>query len=235
MSLATISAQQNAALAAAATAAANPAASASAMPATTTARTTLAGNFDNFLKLLMTQLKNQDPTSPLDTNQFTTQLVQFSSVEQQINANANLTKLIELTQGEQVLQASALVGKHVAISADHIPLQGGTGEVDFNAATARPVAITITNDAGARVRDAVISANAGDNRWAWDGRNNAGNQMPDGSYRIAVIGANPDGTVAAQPFTVQGVATGMSRQGNNVSLRLGSQTADFSAVQQVLP
>src|SRR2546421_564140 len=68
----------------------------------------LSANFGDFLKLLMTQLRNQDPTSPLDTNQFTTELVQFASVEQQINTNSSLTQLIQLTQAGEVMQGSAM-------------------------------------------------------------------------------------------------------------------------------
>ena len=240
MNLASLSAQQSAALAkadgAAPTTATTPAGAtpAGATPAGS-ARTTLAGNFDSFLKLLMTQLKNQDPTSPLDTNQFTSQLVQFTSVEQQINANTHLAKLIELTQSDQVLQAASVVGKHVAVTADHIPLQDGAGQVNFTASAARPVAISITTDAGVKIRDVVIGANAGPNEWMWDGRNNAGTRVPDGSYRIAVIGANADGTVAAQAFTVQGTATGMSRQDNAIRLQMGAQAVEFSKVQQVMP
>ena len=65
--------------------------------------------------MLMTQLQNQDPTSPMDTNQFTTELVQFSSVEQQINTNTSLTQLIQLTQAGEVMQASAMTGKQVTV------------------------------------------------------------------------------------------------------------------------
>src|SRR5512135_1938062 len=81
-----------------------------APPAGNTALTSLSANFGDFLKLRMTQLQNQDPTSPLDTNQFTTELVQFSSVEQQINTNTSLTQLIQLTQAGEVMQASAMTG-----------------------------------------------------------------------------------------------------------------------------
>lgn len=235
MNIAALSAQQKAALTSASNGTAAVGATTATPQTTKAAQATLAGNFDNFLKLLMTQLKNQDPTSPLDTNQFTSQLVQFASVEQQINANTNLTQLIELTQGEQVLQASSLVGKHVVVKSEHIPLQNGTGQVNFASSVARPTAITITTEAGLKVRDAVIDAKAGENQWVWDGRNNAGTQVPDGSYRIAMIGANPDGTVATQVFAVQGIATGVSRQDNKVSLQMGAQIVPFSAVQQVLP
>lgn len=240
MSLASVASQQNSILAAA-NAAANTGAGTgapSASPAAQTASTagaTLAGNFNDFLKLLMTQLQNQDPTSPLDTNQFTSQLVQFASVEQQINANTNLTQLIQLTQGEQVLQASNLVGKQVIVQSDHIPLENGAGHVNFTASSAQPVAISIFSDAGTKIRDAVLTATPGANQWQWDGKNNAGTTVPDGSYRIAVIGANADGTTTALPFAVQAMATGVVRQNNAVQLQLGTQTADFSTVQQVLP
>ena len=105
MSIASVATQQS--TAAAATAASG---SAAASPAADPLAS-LSSNFNNFLSMLMTQLKNQDPTSPMDTNQFTSELVQFSSVEQQINTNTSLTQLIQLTQGGEVMQASAMTGK----------------------------------------------------------------------------------------------------------------------------
>ena len=104
---------------------------------------TLSGNFDDFLKLLMTQLQNQDPTNPTDVNQFTSELVQFASVEQQIDTNANLTKLIQLTQSGSVLQGSAMVGKQVELDGDHLSLQNGTAGLRFTTATAQPVKIAV--------------------------------------------------------------------------------------------
>src|ERR1700684_302085 len=77
----------------------------------TTAVCSLSDNFTNFLSLLMTQLQNQDPTSPLDSNQFTSELVQFTSVEQQISTNSDLTQLIQLTQASQMEQSASMIGK----------------------------------------------------------------------------------------------------------------------------
>ena len=102
MSLASVAAQQNS----------TSTASAAAQQTGSAALNSLSANFGDFLKLLMTQLQNQDPTSPLDTNQFTSELVQFSSVEQQINTNTSLTQLIQLTQAGEVMQASSMTGKH---------------------------------------------------------------------------------------------------------------------------
>jgi flagellar basal-body rod modification protein FlgD len=99
MSIASVAAQQGAANSATT-------ASGAATPASDPLGA-LSGNLNNFLSLLMTQLKNQDPTSPLDTNAFTSELVQFSSVEQQVKTNTSLTQLIQLTQAGEVMQSSA--------------------------------------------------------------------------------------------------------------------------------
>src|ERR1700761_9498284 len=108
-------------------------------PAATTPSTTaanplasLSSNFGDFLNLLMTQLQNQDPTSPLDANSFTSELVEFSSVAQQINTNSSLTQLIQLTQAEQVEQSSAILGKEVTVTFTQMALQGGSGSIQFN-------------------------------------------------------------------------------------------------------
>src|SRR5665213_245839 len=102
------------------------AAAASASPTTAQSANPLASlssNFGDFLSMLMTQLKNQDPTSPMDANSFTSELVQFSSVEQQINTNTSLTQLIQLTQAADVTQSSALLGKQVTVQSTQMPLQ----------------------------------------------------------------------------------------------------------------
>src|SRR5262252_7667572 len=82
----------------------------------TSAQKTLSGNFDTFLTLLTTQLKNQDPLSPMDSNQFTQQLVQFSQVEQQINSNKNLESLIALTKSQSATNAVSYLGKTLTMT-----------------------------------------------------------------------------------------------------------------------
>jgi flagellar basal-body rod modification protein FlgD len=222
MSLATVAAQQSAAQASTASATA------------TTAMGSLSGDFQSFLKLLMTQLQNQDPTSPLDTNQFTSQLVQFASVEQQINANTNLTQLITLTQSDQMMQSSSMVGRTVQLDADHMPLQGGKGALNFTAAAAGPVGIAVYTDSGAKVLDTTVAASAGSNNWIWDGKNSQGSTVADGSYRIAVTGTDATGATAGLPFTVYGTVSAVQKNGTSLQLQLGTQTAEFSTVQSVL-
>src|SRR5437016_6140561 len=108
----------------------------------------LSSNFGDFLRLLMTQLRNQDPTSPMDANKFTSELVQFSSVEQQINTNTNLTQLIQLTQAANVTQSSAILGRQVTVRSNQIPLQNGTATLNFTAPVAEPVSIAIQDTDG---------------------------------------------------------------------------------------
>lgn len=233
MSIASVATQQTST-----TAGANDATATSTSTSTTSSSgplSSLSANFGNFLKLLMTQLKNQDPTSPLDTNQFTTELVQFSSVEQQINTNSSLTQLIQLTQGGAVLQSSAMLGKTVTVSSDHVPLQSGKGQVNFTATAAGPMTITVSDASGKTLRSATLDAVRGDNTWTWDGTDNGGGSVADGSYKVSVT-APPSGTGAATtavPFTVTGTATGVTKSGSTLDLELGALSTDFSNVRTV--
>ncbi len=216
------------------TAAAGSAAAAKAGSATGSAQTSLTNNYNDFLKLLMTQLQNQDPTSPMDTNQFTSQLVQYSSVEQQIATNTSLTQLIQLTQGGEVLQASSLVGKPVTVASDRIALQGGKGGVQFDAPSAGPVSIGVYSDSGVKLHEAVVDSQAGRNAWTWDGRDSQGNAVPDGAYRTIVSG-QMGGAAQSLPFTVNGTATGVQKSGNALQVQLGALKVDLSAVQSLAP
>src|SRR6202035_2350470 len=92
----------------------------------------IAGNFNSFLTLLTTQLKNQNPLDPLDTNQFTQQLVQFAQVEQQINMNTQLQSLVSLQKTAQNSQALGFVGKTVTVTGSTAPLTNGQAQWTFN-------------------------------------------------------------------------------------------------------
>jgi len=193
----------------------------------------LSGNFNDFLGLLMTQLRNQDPTSPMDTNAFTSQLVQFSSVEQQINTNSSLTKLIEATQGNAVLQASGMVGKTVQAASDHLALQGGKAGVGFTVSAPQPVTVSVANEVGTVLHMDTLTGQAGANAWTWDGKDASGRTLPDGAYRVAVTGVDGSGASRAVPFTVSGTATGVGRSGSAIMVQLGGLAVDLSQVQSV--
>src|ERR1700733_15003056 len=127
MSIASVAAQQNSAIANAATTTTS--GSTAASQTGSAALNSLTANFGDFLNMLMTQLQNQDPSSPMDTNQFTTELVQFSSVEQQIDTNTDLTQLIQLTQASQIEQSTSMLGKQVTVNSGQLSLQQGSAAI----------------------------------------------------------------------------------------------------------
>ncbi len=224
MSIASVAAQQS-------TAAANAAGTAALTG--TSALSSLSSNFGDFLQMLMTQLQNQDPTSPMDTSTFTSELVQFSGVEQQINTNTSLTQLIQLTQAGEVMQASAMTGKQVTVSSNQVPLQNGQGTIQFTTPAAEPVDIAISDANGNKLSDNQMMSVAGTNTWIWNGTNSSGATLPDGTYQVTVTGANPDGTTTALTTSVIGTATGVQSQSNGMQLELGTLTVPFSSVQSV--
>ena len=189
----------------------------------------LSSNFGDFLNLLMTQLQNQDPSSPMDANSFTSELVEFTSVEQQINTNTSLTQLIQLTQAEDTIQSSAVLGKQVTATSSQLSLQNGTATLDITAPSAEPVSITIQDSAGDTVAQSTLNATQGANVWTWNGANGSGQTEPDGAYNVTVT----DGSGNAVPFSVVGTATGVTTQNSAISLQMGSLSIPFSDVTSV--
>jgi flagellar basal-body rod modification protein FlgD len=148
-----------------------------------TTDSTLAGNFQTFLTLLTTQLQNQNPLDPLDTNQFTQQLVQFASVEQQLKTNDQLTTLVSLQQTAQSTQALTFVGKTAVVDGSTAALTSGAATWELGVPTNANVTISIANSTGQTVFTGSYAVNAGDNQvFTWNGRGNDGTQWPDGKY-----------------------------------------------------
>jgi flagellar basal-body rod modification protein FlgD len=191
----------------------------------------LSSNFSDFLTLLMTQLQNQDPSSPMDSNQFTSELVQFSSVEQQINTNSDLTQLIQLTQASQVEQSSAMLGKPVTVNSTQ--LSNSSATVNFNTTAAEPIVITVTNASGAQVAQDSITSTAGSNTWQWSGKATNGTTLPAGAYTVSVATLGSNRTTTAVPFTVTGTATGVINNSGTVEVQMGNLTLPFSDVVSV--
>ncbi len=209
------------------------AAAAAASAVGTNALQQLGSNFNQFLSLLTTQLQNQDPTSPMDTNQFTQELVQFTGVQQSVATNTNLSQLISLQQGSEVLQSSAVVGHKATVASGQIALQNGTGEITFSAAAAEPVQLAIVDSSGRPVRNVALQAQAGTNSWSWDGRDDSGNSLPDGAYGIAVETGTDGSSASAVPFSVVGTATGLVNGASGMQLQIGALSVGLDKVQSI--
>jgi flagellar basal-body rod modification protein FlgD len=172
---------------------------------TTVARDTLASNFTTFLQLLTTQLKNQNPLDPLDTNQFTQQLVQFAQVEQQLKSNDQLATLVELQKTTQATQALGYVGQTVALDGQTARLADGKAGWSFNAAKPATGTINILNSTGATVYSGSFSLNAGTQNFIWDGRNNNGVMQADGDYKMTITAKDASGQSVNVSTEIQGI------------------------------
>ena len=165
----------------------------------------IAGNFTQFLTLLTTQLKNQNPLDPLDTNQFTQQLVQFAQVEQQLKSNTQLETLVALQKTAQSTQALGYVGQVVAIDGQTSLLTDNGAGWSFNSPKPASATINIINSAGATVFTGTYSLDAGIQNFVWDGRNNSGVKQPNGDYKLAITAKDASGQAVAVSTEVQGV------------------------------
>lgn len=210
-------------------------AAASANAANSTAQSPrLAGDFNTFLTLLTTQIKNQSPTDPLDTNQMTNQLVQFASVEQQIAMNQNLQRLLALEQASQLTASAPLIGRNVEVEAEQISLQSGTGTLKLPAGGASQLAQITIRGAGDRViRQETVQLGSTPRNWSWNGRDAGGLSMPDGAYKVSVTGVGAGGRTESLPFTTIGRVTGAERVGGDLKLLLGQLQVSFDRLRSV--
>lgn len=178
---------------------------------------------NRFLNLLVTQLKNQDPLDPMDSNEFTTQLVQFASVEQQIFQNANLEKLLKLEQTKAISSLVDFIGTTIEAEGRKVPLENGNAEFTYTMPVgAAKGNITIANGAGLTVFRSDAEIAAGKHTFVWDGRNSFGIPQPSGTYNVLVSGLDATGNLLPIPHTIWGRVTGANVDGGRASLTLGN-------------
>ena len=196
---------------------------------------TLAGNFQTFLTLLTTQLQNQNPLDPLDTNQFTQQLVQFAGVEQQLKTNDSLSQLVALQQTTQATQALGFVGKTAVVDGATASMTNSAATWHLNVPTDSTVDITVANSTGQTVFTGKYTAAAGtDIPFTWSGMGNDGTQWPDGKYTITATGkdvANNNVGIAAQ---VQGVVSSVDLTQSPPLLTIDGASYTLSQVKSII-
>ena len=196
----------------------------------------IAGNFNEFLQLLTTQLQNQDPLSPLDTNQFTQQLVEFASVQQQVDMNTNMQTLISLQQTTAATQALQLVGSTVTLNGNSANLSNATGSPatwSLNASAPGTAAITITNSSGQTAYTGTTTLNAGTQSFTWNGQGNNGVKWPDGGYSISVTGTGASGQAITVASQVQGTVSAVNMSQTPPTLTVNGQSYPISSIQSV--
>src|SRR6266481_9928621 len=194
----------------------------------------IADNFQSFLQLLTTQLQNQNPLDPLDTNQFTQQLVEFAGVQQQLNTNSQLTTLISLQQTAQSTQALTFVGKTAVVKGDTAALTNSSATWDLNVPTNSTLNISIANSSGQTVFTGKFAANAGNNQpFTWNGQGNDGTKWPDGQYKLTATAADGSGNSVGVTTEVQGVVDSVDLTQSPPLLSIASQTYTVNQIRRI--
>ncbi len=198
---------------------------------TNAATTALADTFDTFLALLTTQLKHQDPLDPMKSSEFTSQLVQFSGVEQSINTNKKLDQLVQLQTSNQLNSAVSFIGKIVEVISDLLLLKDGAAKISYGLdRNAAHTIISITDQNGRAVRAVQGETAAGRHEFAWDGRDSNGVQVPDGVYGFSVVATDGDDETIDTIAASFGRVTGVEVVENAPRLNIGELGVPFDAV-----
>jgi flagellar basal-body rod modification protein FlgD len=195
---------------------------------------TIANNFNQFLLLLTTQLKNQNPLDPLDTNQFTQQLVQFSSVEQQLRTNDTLASLLTATKSSSASSVAGFIGLNVTADGTTTNLSGGSATWNLNATrAARAASITISDKDGNVVATRTQALNSGSQSFTWDGKTSTGLAAPDGDYTIKVTALDATGQSVSVKTEVSGKVDGVDMSGDTPILLIGATRVPVTSVKSL--
>ncbi|MBI1210405.1 MAG: flagellar hook assembly protein FlgD [Alphaproteobacteria bacterium] len=205
--------------------------SSAASTAASSARQTLSSNYDTFLKLLTAQLQNQDPLSPMDSTQFTQQLVMYSQVEQQITTNDNLSSLIALQKTAAGANAVSYLGRTAFTQGAQTSLVDGAATWRYTLPNdAASVTINVQNANGRTVYTTTGDANLGDHDFSWDGQNNAGVAQQDGTYTLSIAAKDASGKTLTPTITGIGVVKEVDMSGTEPTVTVGARAVSLGEI-----
>ena len=197
----------------------------------------LSTGYQTFLTLLTTQLKNQDPTSPLDTNQFTQQLVQMTGVQQQLLSNQLLQQLVNQSGSSGGAAGSVdLIGKTVTASQASAPLTGGKVAWSYDLDKAASAAtLSIKNAAGSTVwSGSAPDLSSGSHAFTWNGQDSAGRQLGDGGvYTLSIAASDAAGAAITATPQITGVVGAVQTVAGQTVVQIGGATAPVSSITSV--
>ena len=202
---------------------------------TNASSTQLATDFSDFLTLLTTQLQNQDPLAPMDSTEFTNQLVSFAGVEQQINANQKLDNLVSLSVGNAFSSALSYVGKNAKYASSEFNYDG-TNPVEINYAingTPASSSIHIYDSDGNLLHTQTLAAGSGTDSYTWDGMTDQGTQAPSGTYQIKIDALDSNNKSLDSSTVVSGHVRGIETQNGAIYLLVGDRAVSVSQVINV--
>jgi len=191
----------------------------------------LGDNFEMFLTLLTEQMKNQDPLDPLDSTQFVSQLVDFSSVEQQIQQNQNLENLLLLQSAAAQASAVSYIGRVGLAETAQVEMTNSEATWEYTMPeNARSTTLIVKDEDGRELGRFDGNNNTGTHNFTWDGLDTAGSQMPDGVYTLEVLSVDDDGNNITPTIRAQGLVTGVDLSRNEVIVEMGGIRVPLSSV-----
>ena len=190
---------------------------------------------DAFIKMFLAQLEHQDPLNPMEGSEFAAQLAQFSSLEQLYNANENLEALSTAQDSQARYEALGLIGKEVLAEGSGLTLNGeGTAKGAFDLDRTAECTAVITDERGIPVRSLSLGTRrAGSHEFTWDGKNSAGDEMPEGSYNVEITALNAIGEPVPVTPRVLGTVDRVRLEGEASTLYVGNVPVELGSVLDV--
>lgn len=192
---------------------------------------------DDFLKLLTTQLRNQDPLNPMDNTAFVAQMAQFSSLEQMQNMNGALQQLVTQTGGAGPASAASLLGRTITANGGGLQLEAGSSTTLAYVLPAgvTSVGVQIQDATGTTVRTLPLGQQGqGPHQVSFDGLDDQGRALQSGSYTFKVLAANGTGQIVPGAYTGIGRVTGINVENGQLVLQVGAQRIPLASVVSVL-
>jgi flagellar basal-body rod modification protein FlgD len=195
----------------------------------------LNADFNLFLKMLTTQMQNQDPLDPMDTSEYTQQLVQYSQVEQEMQQSTTLNNILGSLSSQGMMQASNFIGREARFDTDVAGLQGSSAATWSYASTGpKPVSLEATvKDANGKTVATVDLDPASDGRFAWNGKLDDGSQAPDGAYELSLTAKDADGNDVPMVINSIGIVKDVVTDGTNVMLGVNGLRLSMSGLVAV--
>ncbi|MEP4034620.1 flagellar hook capping FlgD N-terminal domain-containing protein [Roseibium polysiphoniae] len=207
--------------------------STSSTSSSATSSTGLTGNYELFLSLLTTQIQNQDPLDPLDSAEYTNQLVQYSSVEQSIQTNANLEEMLATLKSNEASSYVSYLGSEVTAAGGTTMLSDGEASWSYSINEAASGTIEVRNASGAVVYSEEVSLDGGAGKFEWDGVGDSGSTSPEGAYTIGFNLKDSSGNAEAASVEISGVVDGVDMSTGSTFLKIGDVSVPVSAVKEV--
>lgn len=196
--------------------------------------TAFNADFNTFITLLTTQLQHQDPTAPMESSDFTNQLVQYAEVEQAIATNTHLEKLIAIEGANAAATAVNYIGKEVLTLGTTTSLADDKATWDYTLESDAPeTTITVYNSDGLEVYSSTVEAEAGSNTFEWDGENEEGVKQPEGLYYVEIEPLDEDSLEVAASIMVAGIVTGVDFSSTTPIVTIGDTAFVASDILQV--